>query len=259
MDHVIQDSTPEKECDHPNITFWHKKAFLLERTRRRVSKKLCTGTGRDRKNNVTFWFLQHEDGSVLSKSHISDMQGKARQCWAKLSKKYGPLGLPWSSVHPMWQLEFCIALERHYPLLRLCDNHYKAKVFTHEAYTHWFKANYPPSQDAKTDSPSKRSPSNSCVVLHMALRRSQNGCDNMEVDDNGQQWVDWEGIDNEDDNNAIVDNNPDHIVPLATGHALTTPLELFTTTSAPTAPISALQAAHGRLSRARSGVMRIKK
>ncbi|KAF8266772.1 hypothetical protein EI94DRAFT_1701506 [Lactarius quietus] len=186
MDRVIRDSTPKKECDHPNIAFWHKKAFLLERMRCRASKKL----------------------------------------------------------------------QRHYPLSRLCNNHYKAKVFAHEDYTHWFKEKYPPSKDTKPDSPLKHSHSNSHAVLHMALQcshvSSKNGHDNMEVDDNGQQWVDWEGIDNEDDNNAIFNNNPEGIIPLATGHALTTPLELFATTTAPMAPISTSDAAHGRPTHARS-------
>ncbi|KAF8263304.1 hypothetical protein EI94DRAFT_1704111 [Lactarius quietus] len=76
MDHFFQDTTPKKECDHTNIAFWHKKAFLLEKRRHHTSKKLCAGTGQDTKSNITFWFLQHKDSSVLLKSDVSDMRGK---------------------------------------------------------------------------------------------------------------------------------------------------------------------------------------
>ncbi|KAF8265976.1 hypothetical protein EI94DRAFT_1803705 [Lactarius quietus] len=190
---------------------------------------------------------------------MSDMRGKARKCWAKLSKKYGLLGLPWSSVHPMRQLEFCIALERHYPLLRLCNNHYKAKVFAHEDYTHWFKAKYPPPSDnAKTDSPWNRSGSTTHAILCNALQRSrtsgkQHG-DDMDVDDDEEQWDHWEGIRDEENYNVIIGNNIQRILSPHTDNtqdacALTTPVEpSITRITAPTAS----QAENTRPSCARS-------
>jgi len=64
----------------------------------------------------------------------------------------------------MHQLEFYINIEGHFPLLRLCENHYKAQAIVFEDYTHWHILQYTSSNVAKPQNPHKRSRSMSHAI-----------------------------------------------------------------------------------------------
>ena len=73
---VIRDTMPEKREDYPEIAYWKKKVQLAEKGRRSEfakSGKASTRSGPKDKNNndnVSFWHLQHPDGTVLNKDEV---------------------------------------------------------------------------------------------------------------------------------------------------------------------------------------------
>jgi hypothetical protein len=98
--------------------------------------------GTPKKKNSDCWFLQNTDGTLIASPAITSLCGEAKYIWSNMSKSHGPLGLPWTTVSQELHLEFCVQLERMYPCLHLCADHYKVNVVTTSDYTHWYKDCY---------------------------------------------------------------------------------------------------------------------
>jgi hypothetical protein len=143
---VIQDTTPENPDDYPDITYWCKRVQLDEKNRQLEFAKSSPGRKRKRKSkgkNVAFWHFQHRDGTVLDYEEVKSIRKDSKKIWRKLCNKYGPIGAPWTTISPDRQLEFYIKIEAKYPLLQLCENHYKAKSISFSNYSHWYDKRFP--------------------------------------------------------------------------------------------------------------------
>lgn len=151
----IQDTTPEKQEDYPEILFWRKRDQLDERRRRdEFAKAGLEPRRRGRKpkvnsetENVSFWFLQYADGTVLTGDEEKKIRADSKKSWRTICDKYGPIGSPWTSISPKHQLEFYIDIEAKHPNLRLCEDHYKAESIAFSDYSHWYNVQYPPVED----------------------------------------------------------------------------------------------------------------
>lgn len=93
--------------------------------------------------NVTFWHFQHPDSTVLNYNEVKsirkdlqeDLEETLQQAWAT-----------WRTLDdnlPDRQLEFYFKIEAKYPLLRLCENHYKAELIPFSDYSHLFDKQFP--------------------------------------------------------------------------------------------------------------------
>ena len=132
--------------DYPSVKFWYKDQRNEEEERRKKydeEHNIRRPKGRASKENVRFWFLENEDGTIVPRPIVDRLRMEAKAIWEKMSQKYSSMGLPWSSVLPERQLEFWIRLEREFPLLRLCAHHYKANMVATSDYTHWYKRRFP--------------------------------------------------------------------------------------------------------------------
>ncbi|KAF8273897.1 hypothetical protein EI94DRAFT_1794924 [Lactarius quietus] len=89
-------------------------------------------------DNIAFWHFQHEDGTVLDGKEIKKIHKEAKIQWKLLSDKYGDIGSPWTTVSPTPQLNFCLRMEDKFPLLHLCDDHYKALTIVYTDYSHQY-------------------------------------------------------------------------------------------------------------------------
>ncbi|KAF8259066.1 hypothetical protein EI94DRAFT_1707417 [Lactarius quietus] len=140
----LEEPTPgEDHTNYPNIIYWYKHEQLAER-RRHEQDRLLNGAlaANHRANeNVMFWFLQHSDSRVLDGSEVRKIHAKAKSQWLALCKKYGDVGSPWTNVSPNYQLEFFVKMEHKFPLLRLCDGHYKTEAVAFADYSHWHSKN----------------------------------------------------------------------------------------------------------------------
>ena len=146
---IIRDNTPEDRDDYPNIDYWEKGAQLDEKARRAelaksVKPSRRRGRGRPNPNeNLTFWHFQHSDGRVLDGDEVSAIRRESKKIWRGLCHRYGPIGAPWSTISPDRQLEFYIKIEEKFPILRLCEHHYKAETIAFADYSHWYDKIYP--------------------------------------------------------------------------------------------------------------------
>ncbi len=110
---------------------------------------------------------------------VGNIRAEAKKSWRRLCNKYGPIGAPWTSVSPTHQMEYWLDIEAKYPILRFCDNHYKANSIAISDYSHWHSSRYPddtpkdeapkdepPEDDAPKDGTCKRSRAPSATLTH---------------------------------------------------------------------------------------------
>ncbi|KAF8260471.1 hypothetical protein EI94DRAFT_1706264 [Lactarius quietus] len=149
MPHVqteeLREPTPEEPEGYPDIDYWYKHDQLDERKQQEEFKSNNRATGDSRQgprpetdDNVAFWHFQHEDGTVLDGEEIRKIRKEAKIQWKLLSDKYGDIGSLWMTVSPTPQLDFCLRMEDKFPLLCLCDDHYKALTIAYADYSHWY-------------------------------------------------------------------------------------------------------------------------
>ena len=218
-----QEPEPLNADDYPAIKYWYKDQRNEEEERRKKydeEHNIRKPKGRASKENVRFWFLENEDGTIVPRPIMNRLRAEAKAIWEKMSRKYGSMGLPWSSVLPERQLEFWIRLEREFPLLRLCAHHYKANAVATSDYTHWYKRRFPhPSSTSNsgnglTASPSsggtrKRRRSSNPIPLQKSTRRrtASRPVGQLPTDDENEEEVEGEDDDNDNDDNDDNDND----------------------------------------------------
>jgi hypothetical protein len=150
---VIEDTAPENPDDYPKITYWRKRAHLDEKNRQKeFSKGGRKGHKCKNGKNVAFWHFQHADGTVLEPNEVKEIQHDSKKIWWGMCKRFGPIGALWTTISPTWQLEFHIKIEAKYPILWLCENHYKADTIAFSDYSHWYDKQYPEDPDDDSDS-----------------------------------------------------------------------------------------------------------
>ncbi len=89
---------------------------------------------------MVFWFIENTDGTMVDGFIVGHMRYEAKHVWKKMYEKYGAFGHPWKNVTPKYQEEFWNEIEAKFPVLRLCDSHYKADSFATTDYSHWINA-----------------------------------------------------------------------------------------------------------------------
>jgi hypothetical protein len=210
---AIEDTLPLNVENYPTIKFWYKQQRRKETTRcRKLEQPNSRHDSQD--ENVYFWFLQNVDGMVVDSDVVTSLWAEAKVIWTGMCDKYGPMGLPWSSVPAKRRLEFWLKLERVYPFLRLCTNHYKANAVATRDYTHWYKAQFSPTR-ALHSSLQKRGRVTKPVRVRKSRRSSSLLCrvswphieDDNEDDDvvEAEVEVQEESVDDDDDDEDQVD------------------------------------------------------
>jgi hypothetical protein len=140
------------------MMYWYKDNRQDEKARREAYDKendiqRLPGRSSDPEpKNMSFWFLQNVDETMVDGKTATELWAKAKEIWAEMCKDHGPMGLPWKKIPAKQRVEFCIKLESKFPVLCLCTDHYKANTVTTSDYSHWYKSHYPETEAApKTD------------------------------------------------------------------------------------------------------------
>jgi hypothetical protein len=84
---------------------------------------------------------------VLTYEELKSIRKESKKIWRKMCDKHGPIGAPWTTISPNRQQEFFLKIEHKYPLLRLCENHYKAECVSFSDYSHWYDKWFPDDDD----------------------------------------------------------------------------------------------------------------
>ncbi|KAI9442343.1 hypothetical protein H4582DRAFT_2054808 [Lactarius indigo] len=149
---------------------------------------------------------QYEDGTMLDGHEVANIRAYSREIWASMCDKYGPIGQPWGKVKPWHHREYWRRVKAKYPILQLCDSHYKANSIPTIDYTHWYQMRYP-NNETPTDSIRKRSHTASPAVARKSRRigRSSGPRSRRQIVDDDEEEEDF-NFDEEEDVDEIIDD-----------------------------------------------------
>lgn len=135
--------SPMQKKNYPKIDYWYYKQYTEESNRRDEDAGGNRKEGRGRSSdgkNVMFWFLQDETGRVLESIEVDSIREASRYIWRMLYEDYeGKLPCPWRKVDSRAQSRFYEEIEDQYPILKLCDGHWKARSICTNGYSQWYK------------------------------------------------------------------------------------------------------------------------
>lgn len=83
-------------------------------------------------------YIENADGTPVDGTIASTMREFARSIWRDLYLR-GMAPETWGQATRQVREEFCQEMERAYPALRLCDNHWKANALATAIYSQWYR------------------------------------------------------------------------------------------------------------------------
>jgi hypothetical protein len=140
------DPTPLNVDDYPAVQYWYQSEHRAEKARRDAEDKK---NARPTRKNASFWFLEDSEGVKINNNTVDSLRAEAKVIWNEICDDHGPIGLPWSSVSHKLRVEYLKKLEREFPFLRLCADHYKATAVATTDYTRWYKLRYPKAESSR--------------------------------------------------------------------------------------------------------------
>ena len=215
----IQDTVPLDPNDYPAIKYWWKCKHRKEWNRREEFKagreprrRGCKPKSECDDKNVDFWDFQHDDGTKIGGEDLGKVWAETKRIWRMLCDKYRPIGSPWSTVSPKHQLKFYLKIEAKFPLLWLCENHYKAESTAFSNYSHWYNIQYclNPNPDAKPSRPQKRSwTASPTKSRRVQLAKRTRHVQELDQEESGKELDNDAKADNDEDKNPNSEAEPD--------------------------------------------------
>jgi hypothetical protein len=130
--------------DFPYIRYWMKHGWKkhLKETKDSSPLEPSTGTrGGSRAaegENVMMQYIEEADGTPISAEKASQIRGRARSIWIG----FYPWGLApdvWGDASKEARDQYYCEMEKHFPVLRYCENHWKAQAVATSIYSQWFR------------------------------------------------------------------------------------------------------------------------
>ncbi|KAF8266984.1 hypothetical protein EI94DRAFT_1701346 [Lactarius quietus] len=112
------------------------KAEKEEKVDRLVQEKWRTQVKME-DESASLWFLQHTDGTVLTKTEVADLRRETKLVWQDLGDTHSHIGAPWRDIPAFFQQTFYKHIESKFFFLQLCENHYKADAIAFADFSHW--------------------------------------------------------------------------------------------------------------------------
>lgn len=133
----------DRSC-YPKIRFWTKQEWKdYEASRKDSSDLVATsglkgGTRAALGENVRVQYVEHADGKMVDGGMAIEIRDHARKIWRGLWS-HGLAPRTWGAATQQVEDAFICSMEERFPVLKLCDNHWKARKIATENYSQWFK------------------------------------------------------------------------------------------------------------------------
>ena len=137
-------SSSYSRSDFPDINFWTKGDWLNFKNKGKDSSVLGTtggprgGTRCAQGTNVSMQYLEDVDGEVIDGRLAADIREFARKIWARFYSK-GKAPPKWGEAMMDLEDRYTSKIERRWPVLRYCENHWKAQRIAIDNYPQWYK------------------------------------------------------------------------------------------------------------------------
>jgi hypothetical protein len=171
---ILQTIPPPTQLDrsmYPKVWFWTKQEWRDYKTSRKDSSDLVVTSGTRGATraamgeNVRVQYVEHADGKMVDGGMVTEIRDHARRIWRGLWSR-GLAPRMWGAATQEVKDAFIRSMEEHFPVLRFCDNHWKAQAIATANYSQWYKY-YKAKMEAKTEANRKRvkddSDNESCI------------------------------------------------------------------------------------------------
>jgi hypothetical protein len=87
--------------------------------------------------NIMMQYIEHQDGSAINGSTAAGIRGTARMLWHDFYTR-GLAPRTWGKVTREVEEKFICEMEKDWPVLRYCENHWKTRAFATAYYSPWY-------------------------------------------------------------------------------------------------------------------------
>ncbi len=141
---ILQMIPPPSQLDqsmYPKVCFWTKQDWKDYKTSCKDCSNLVAtsssgvqgGTRAAIGKNVQVQYIKHTDGKMVDGGIVTEIRDHARRIWQGLWSR-GLASRTWGATTQEVQDTFVCSIEKHFPMLQFCDNHWKAQAISTANY-----------------------------------------------------------------------------------------------------------------------------
>ncbi|KAG6807409.1 hypothetical protein H0H92_007647, partial [Tricholoma furcatifolium] len=134
-----------QQKDYPNIKYWYKYQWLADKQALKDSgdsKKCAKGRARQAQGvNVMLRYIEDSNGKVVDGFMAQKIRKLARTIWQSFAES-GILPSTWGKASREANHQYRKEMERAFPVLALCDDHWKVDTIATEAYPSWYSSRF---------------------------------------------------------------------------------------------------------------------
>lgn len=135
---------PLSRGDYPLVNYWEKKVWKIVAGNKKDTSDIQTkgssrgGTRASKGENVMMLYIEDATGSPIDGNIASGMRDFARCIWRSLYER-GIAPETWGQATKEVRDEYSREMESEYPVLQLCDNHWKSHALATAIYSQWYR------------------------------------------------------------------------------------------------------------------------
>ena len=149
---ALEELEGENREDYPSVKFWTRESWQ-EDSRSKQGDSDASATTKDKDIPAKYSFLQYNDGTPVTLARLNQMRSAARSIYEEMLKN-GTAPMSWDSQVPAESRDlFYARMEKKYPELRLCEDHWKSNQIAIIQYPGWKQARR--KQFSALEAPSK--------------------------------------------------------------------------------------------------------
>ena len=126
--------------DYPHINFWTKQEWKYFEDQKKDSSEVAgpRGGGRSaRGENVMCGYIEDINGTPVSGTTVGDIREFARLIWRGFYDR-GLTPETWGNISKEVRDHYVHEMETQWPVLRYCENHWKANKVATSIYSQWY-------------------------------------------------------------------------------------------------------------------------
>jgi hypothetical protein len=135
---------PLSQVDYPLVKYWERKVWKTVAGTRKDTSEVQAKTGSrggsrsSKGENVMMLYIEDANGMPIDGNIAGGIREHARSIWRSLYER-GIAPETWGQATMEVREKYCREMESEYPVLRLCNNHWKVNAIATAIYSQWHR------------------------------------------------------------------------------------------------------------------------
>lgn len=125
---------PLSRANYPHVKFWTRDEWRACESARRDTSEIDNG---DSNQPISTTYFEMEDGTPVPRTTATRIRKTARSIWIGLSAR-GKAPSKWGQASREAEDEYIDGMEKKWPILRLCEDHWKVIQIATSNYPQWY-------------------------------------------------------------------------------------------------------------------------